>query len=293
MAAAGSARASKDGDDHEFAMSDADFRKIQKLIYQRAGISLTEQKRGLVYARLSRRLRTLGLKDFKSYLDLFDSPSAEAEFSHLINALTTNHTKFFRESHHFDFLRGTAAAQWKQRVTRGEPMKVRIWSAGCSTGEEPYTLAMTLANAFGMSWDWKILATDIDTKVLSHAKRGIYDHTSVASVPTALKNEYLCDVPGNGGVEVDDALKRRIRFNRLNLHEKWPMKGPFDAVFCRNVTIYFDPPTKKRLIQRFISMLRPNGYLFLGHSETLIGKDYDLKPLGKTVYQKVEGVGAG
>ena len=276
----------KDFEGREFAMSEADFQAIKALIYKKVGIALTDQKRGLVYARLTRRLRALGLPNFRSYVDILEGPKANDELSHLINALTTNHTKFFRERHHFDFLRSTAAAEWRARVTRGEPKRLRIWSAGCSTGEEPYTIAMTLAHAFQMEWDWKILATDIDTKVLAHAKRGLYEKDTVRDVPPALKHKYL-QLIETGQAEVDAALKSRIRFNRLNLHDLWPMRGPFDVIFCRNVTIYFDPPTKRNLIQRYVEMIKPGGFLFLGHSETLAGREFHLESLGQTIYRKI------
>ncbi|WP_019960148.1 CheR family methyltransferase [Woodsholea maritima] len=272
-------------ENREFAMSEADFQKIKTFIYDRAGISLSDQKRGLVYARLTRRLRDLGLTTFKAYLDYLAEGQDNQEFSNLVNALTTNHTKFFRERHHFDFLRGTAAAQWRKQLTRGAPSKIRIWSAGCSTGEEPYTIAMTMAHAFDLDFDWKILATDIDTTVLSHAKRGQYSVDTARDIPAQVKHRYMRSL-GQDLIEVDKQLQSHIRFNRLNLHGNWPMKGPFDAIFCRNVTIYFDPPTKNKLIQRFIQLLPPGGFLFLGHSETLASRDLDLEPLGRTVYQR-------
>lgn len=271
----------------EFRMRDSDFRTIVEAIYAHAGIVIGDHKRELVYSRLARRLRRLGLSDFETYLARFDGPAGAEERDHLINALTTNHTHFFRESHHFDHVRDVAVKHWQERAAKTGDRKIRIWSAGCSSGEEPYSLAMTLADALGRSagWDWKILATDIDTNVLDDARRGEYPKGAVRDVPKRLQSAYLKNsAPDGSMVRVQESAKSHLVFNRLNLHGAWPMKGQFDLIFCRNVTIYFDGPTKNKLVKRFAENLKPDGWLYLGHSESVLGGTAGLQPVGRTIY---------
>ncbi|WP_291843536.1 protein-glutamate O-methyltransferase CheR [Maricaulis sp.] len=271
----------------EFRMRDSDFRTIADAIYTHAGIVIGDHKRELVYSRMARRLRQLGLANFETYLGRFDGPHGAEERDHLINALTTNHTHFFRESHHFEHVRDIAVKHWQARAAKTGDRRIRIWSAGCSSGEEPYSLAATLAEALGQGggWDWRILATDIDTNVLAHAKRGEYPVGAVRDVPKTLQRNHFQPSARDGAmVRASAAIRSRITFNRLNLHGDWPMKGQFDLIFCRNVTIYFDGPTKNRLVKRFTESLKPDGWLYLGHSESVLGGTAGLHPVGRTIY---------
>ena len=268
----------------EFSMTDTDYSFISKTVYDECGIVLSDQKKDMVYSRIARRIRALKLQDFATYLKYLQN-NKDAEFGEFINAITTNLTYFFREPHHFDFLKKTVIPEMK--VNHRIDKRVRIWSAGCSTGMEPYSIAMTTANAFPNDWDFKILATDLDTNVLATAREGIYQGESVAGIDDALlKSYFLHDVQGER-YKAKDSIKKPITFKQLNLLEPWPMKGEFDVIFCRNVVIYFDLETKNRLFERYAELLRPNGYLILGHSETLRREVSMFKPLGGTIYQKV------
>ena len=268
----------------EFSMTEADYSFISKAVYDECGIVLSDQKKDMVYSRLARRIRALKLTDFSSYLRYLEQ-NKESEFSEFINAITTNLTYFFREPHHFDFLKNTLIPEMKKNHKVDK--RVRIWSAGCSTGMEPYSIAMTTLKAFPAGWDFKILATDLDTHVLETAKKGIYQGESVAGIDdNLLKSYFLNDAQGER-YKAKDSIKNLITFKQLNLLEPWPMKGEFDVIFCRNVVIYFDLETKNRLFERYAELLRPNGYLILGHSETLGRGVSQFKPLGGTIYQKV------
>jgi chemotaxis protein methyltransferase CheR len=276
----------------EFELTDKDFARIQAILKQRSGIDVGEGKRLLVYGRLARRLRALGLRGFKEYLELIEDPSG-GEAKEFLNALTTNVTEFFRESHHFDFLRERVIPE--SLAFHGEP-RLRIWSSACSTGEEPHSIAMTLMRAGILdSWDARILATDIDSDVLRHAQRGVYSEDKVKKLkPEWLK--YFLKGQGNqrGSVRVKPELQEIITFRELNLLGQWPLRGPFDLIFCRNVVIYFDIPTRESLVKRFVSLLRPGGYLFMGHSESLAaGSSRELEPCGKTAYRKRSDGGNG
>ena len=273
-------------EEREFAFSDADFRSLSQLAYQHAGIVLAETKRNLVYSRLSRRLRALGIGSFREYREYLAENNAEME--NFINSISTNLTKFFRESHHFDHLRKNVAATYaKKRPADG---RLRVWSAGCSTGEEPHTIGMVLKHEIHdiHRHDAKILATDIDTEVVRKASSGLYQMESLSDVP----KEYRSYFTSNGeegrkaGVMVDDAVRQLITFRQLNLLGPWPFRGLFDAIFCRNVMIYFDMPTKTALIDRFIEQIKPGGWLYIGHSESLIGSHPKLKIVGRTIYQR-------
>jgi chemotaxis protein methyltransferase CheR len=269
----------------EFSFSDADFRALAQVAYQATGISLSESKRNLLYSRLSRRLRQLGLESFAAYRALLDSDTAEIES--FINSISTNHTKFFREAHHFDHLRTHVALPFAQGARAGAARRLRIWSAGCSSGEEPYTTAVVLKREIPdfVAHDVKILATDIDTEVLAKAARGYFAANACEDVPREYQEFFRSDT-GHDRVSVVDGVREAVAFRRLNLMDEWPFRGPFDAIFCRNVMIYFDAPTKTRLIERFTQMIRPGGWLYIGHSESLIGSHPGLQSLGRTVYRR-------
>jgi chemotaxis protein methyltransferase CheR len=280
-------RSNRNDTEREFLMRDSEFKMIAKIIYEFAGIVLKDQKKELVYSRLARRIRVLNLPDFASYIDRLKGPHKDEEHGHLINALTTNHTHFFREAHHFDHIGRDAFKAWTERAKKTGNKKLSMWSAGCSTGEEPYTLAMSVAHAFRSQpgWDWKILATDIDTKVLDHAKKGIYKADIAKSVPPEIRTKYLDKIQGDPThIQIAASLRSRLQLNRLNLLGPWPMKKKFDVIFCRNVMIYFDGPTKEQLVDRFIDMLAPDGFLYLGHSESVLGSKAKIQTIGRTIY---------
>ncbi|RMH52918.1 MAG: chemotaxis protein CheR [Alphaproteobacteria bacterium] len=267
----------------EIPLPDAAFRAIAARIHALTGIVLRDHKRQMVSTRLGRRLRALGLADYDSYLALLDGPQGAAETVELINALTTNLTSFFREAHHFADLRAAVIAP---RIA-ARAGRLRIWSAGCSTGEEPYSIQMTMleAGALDRPWDYRLLATDLDSAVLARAEAGVYAADRLAGVPPALRAGAFRARP-DGSFEVVPALKAAVRFRRLNLLDPWPFRGPFDAIFCRNVLIYFDAATKAALVDRFAEMLTPDGTLYLGHSESLLGDHPRLRPCGRTIYRR-------
>ena len=267
----------------EFLLTDNDFKAISSQVYDACGIVLAEHKREMVYSRLARRIRHHKLKSFREYLGFLDE-NKEQEFSEFINAITTNLTSFFREPHHFNYLKNTIVP--KLLVGNAKQKRVRVWSAGCSTGEEPYTIAMTLHGLFPPDWDVKILATDLDSNVLAKAQAGTYTAANVNGLDKShLKRWFLKSHDGEL-YKVKPELQKNIFFKRLNLLQSWPMKGQFDVIFCRNVVIYFDKPTKDELFKRYHDLLTNTGYLFLGHSETL-GKDHkEFKNLGQTIYQR-------
>ena len=269
----------------EFPMTDQDFQRIAKLAGQYTGIVLGEQKRDMVYGRIARRVRKLQLVSFCSYLDYLEGNLKE-ELSNFINVITTNLTSFFRENHHFDYLLKTVLKEVKKK--NGASKKVRIWSAGCSTGMEPYSIAMTLQK-FGIpsDWDVKILATDLDSEVLAKATSAIYSSTEVDGLEEQTIKNYFQRNDVRKEVKIKDKVSQYLHFKRLNLLESWPMKGPFDFIFCRNVVIYFDKPTQKVLFDRYAEMLDLGGYLFIGHSENLHGISDRFENLGNTIYRKV------
>jgi chemotaxis protein methyltransferase CheR len=274
----------------EFDFSEADFRGLAQLAYDRAGIALADSKRNLVYTRLSRRLRALGFSSFRQYRDYLDGPDGEQEMERFINSISTNHTKFFREGHHFDHFRTHVAAPFAQSSRGAAGRRLRVWSAGCSSGEEPHTIAVVLKREITDvdRHDVRILATDIDTDVLAKAARGEYAASAIDDVPVTYRSFFpLKDDGGpNAKAFIDAEVQALISFRRLNLIEPWPFRGPFDAIFCRNVMIYFDNATKTSLVDRFAKMLRPNGWLYLGHSETLIGPHPGLRLVGRTIYRR-------
>lgn len=268
-------------------LSEADFRYIKGLIDEHAGIQITEQKRSMVLGRLAKRVRTLQLPSITAYCDLLRK-APERELSELISALTTNVTAFFRESHHFSFLaeRIIPDLLLRNRSTR----RIRIWSAGCSSGEEPYSIAMTVLEALpaGQSWDFKVLATDLDQQIIEIGREGLYRREKLDPIPVQRRRRWF---RGGSGLQADrvwvgEELREHVRFVPLNLMGHWPMKGPFDVIFCRNVIIYFDKSRKERLIGRFANMLPAGGHLFIGHSESLHGLTDQFRPIGKTIYRK-------
>jgi chemotaxis protein methyltransferase CheR len=266
------------------ALGDREFRRICALIRERAGIELGESKRLLCQTRLIRRLRVLGLSDYAEYVALLDDPDSD-EHVELVNALTTNVTSFFRENHHFELLASTILPPLAQPGRR-----IRLWSAGCSTGEEPWSLAMVVDEVLGgrRDLDVKILATDIDTQVLATARAGVYGEEQVAPVSTARRQRYLArgTGPNRGLWRIQDELRGLVRFNPLNLFEPWPMRGSFDTILCRNVIIYFDVPNKLRLIRGFHTKLGAGGHLMLGHSESMPGEVSGFTSCGRTAYRK-------
>ena len=270
----------------EFRFTRDDFDYLRKLVTETTGIIAGEDKYTMYYSRLARRLRKLGLSDFGEYRR-FLNDNKDVELIELVNSVTTNLTSFFRENHHFEFITDTIVPALKKRGDR----RIRIWSAGCSTGEEPYSLAITLARAIPdyQRWDIRILATDLDSNVVSKAASGIYDISRVDGMDQSLLKQYFRRGTGTneGYVRVKPELQSLISFQQLNLLHSWPINDPMDFIFCRNVVIYFDKPTKEKLVDRYASQLLDDGYLFMGHSESLYKSTQRFKLLGKTIYQKV------
>jgi chemotaxis protein methyltransferase CheR len=274
-----------------FLLSEKEFDLLRSFIHGQAGIFLGPQKREMLKARLSKRLRALGIPSFQSYYEHLQAtgPAGE-EWVHCINAVTTNVTGFYREAHHFRFLEEKWLPELRARA-ESTPRKLRIWSAGCSTGEEPYSIAMSLCESLGpvaRIWDTRILASDIDTEALQRAHRGVYPMDRLSAVPPDLVPRYFLRGTGNntGLVQVRPTLQAQVAFRRINLMEEpWPIHTRFDAIFCRNVMIYFDRDQQRRLIERFRAFLKEGGLLFLGHSESLHGWAAGLKHVQNTVYQ--------
>jgi chemotaxis protein methyltransferase CheR len=266
----------------EFAYAERDFQRVRGLIRARVGIALNDSKQNMVYNRLVKRLRLLGMASFADYLALLDD-AAHPEWQHFVNALTTNLSAFFREEYHFPIL--------VEHVKALGRTPVRVWSAAASTGEEPYSIAIALCEAFGgLQPPARILATDIDTQVLAHAQRGVYAMERVEQVaPERLKRFFLRGTGANAGhAKVRPELGRLIDYRRLNLTEDgWDLERRFDAVFCRNVMIYFDKATQHQVLQRIHRVLAPDGLLFAGHSESFLHAAELFRPAGRTVYRPV------
>ncbi len=268
----------------EFPFTQQDFNFLRTLTRTKTGIVVDDDKFDMFYSRLSRRLRQLKLGSFAEYCALIRSGDEEEE-RHLINAITTNLTAFFRENHHFEFLANTIVPAFLQRGGR----EFNIWSSGCSTGEEPYSLAMTLLEAgLPARAKVKLAATDLDSNVLATARAGVYDLARVEGISTARKKQWFLKGSGanSGKVRVKDDLKKLIVFSQLNLMSDWRMP-PQEVIFCRNVIIYFDKETKRRLADRYADALAPGGYLVIGHSESLYKVSERFESLGNTVYRKI------
>ncbi len=271
-------------------LSEGDFLRLSTFIQQELGIKMPPAKKALLESRLQKRLRALGCGTFSEYCDaLFGPGGMERELVFMLDLVTTNKTDFFRESHHFDLL----VKSILPAVASGPGRRVSLWSAGCSTGEEPYTLAMVLSEFAsgrpGLGFDFEILATDVSTRVLEAACKGIYKEERLAPVPEAFRRRYFLRSRdrSSGLVRVAPEAREKVRFARLNLmDEEFPVEGPFDIIFCRNVIIYFDRETQERLMWKFCSHLKAGGYLFLGHSETLSGLGLPLTKVGASVYMK-------
>ena len=275
----------------ENALSDNLFQKFSELVYQKCGINLHEGKKALLQARLNKRLRASGLSSYRDYYQYLTTRGDDQELREFLDCISTNLTYFFRESQHFGFLDEVFLPELIEKKRREHSNRIRIWSAGCSTGEEPYSLAMCVASHLKEvgQWDFRILATDISTRVLDVATRGVYGPDKVEKVPPALRQRYFrrCDRNGaNGDYEVSPLLKSIVTFRRLNLKEPFPFKGPFDCVFCRNVMIYFDKPTQENLIRKMAGYLDHGGHLFVGHSESLMGLDHPLTYVRPAIYRK-------
>lgn len=271
-------------EEREFAFSERDFRFLADLANQKTGIQISDKKRDMVYSRISRRVRALGLRDFSQYCDLLKGPDGDSEIGNLVNAITTNLTHFFRENHHFEHLRKELLEPMQAQGAK----KLRIWSAGCSSGMEPYSIAMTVK--YGLrnlaAWDARVLATDIDTNMLDRGRCGQYTIEEYNNIPVV----YRADVQKNSNGEtiaMSEDLKQLIAFKHLNLLEQWPMRGLFDAIFCRNVVIYFDKETQTRLFSRMADLLSPDGWLYIGHSENLSKVTDRFELVGRTIYRRV------
>jgi chemotaxis protein methyltransferase CheR len=273
-----------------FSLSQASFAYIAQLAYADFGLNLKESKKDLVHSRLTRRLRKLGMSSFEQYCDFLRSRDGQTERMHLLSALTTNVTQFFREAHHFKLLEEEILPKAKRSIGNG--VRYRIWSAGCSAGQEPYSIAASVLKAMpdAAKFDLKILATDVDPNILATGQQGCYSADEQGSIPEKYR-QLLCGETGPKGFEIPQQTKDLITFAELNLVKDWPMPGKFDVIFCRNVAIYFDKPTQSRIWAGFHEKLNPGGYLFIGHSERLSADiTRHFRSVGVTAFQK-DGAG--
>jgi len=270
----------------EYELSNDDFQHIRRLVHQRLGIALADGKRELVYGRLCRRLRALQLRTFSSYLQRVESDVA-GELQHFCNAITTHLTAFFRERHHFEFLAQQLLPALAHR--RGAARRMRFWCAGCSSGEEPYSIAMVLLENLRhlRDWDIRILATDIDTDVLRHARAGHYSRERLAKLAPERVQRWFQPGPDPRHLMVREQLKQLVRFRALNLMDQWPMRGPIDVIFCRNVMIYFDRETQRQIVARMAALQRPDDHLILGHSESLLQVSQHYQLLRDTIHRRL------
>lgn len=276
-----------------FSISKSEFDLFRELIYRQTGISLADHKRELIVSRLSRRLRTLKLNSFAEYFDYLNDPAAgETEMNQLVNRITTNKTDFYREKHHFDFMTEAVLPELVAEKGAVGQKRIRAWSSASSTGEEPYTIAITLCEFFAdkPGWDVKLLATDLDTEVLAHASRGVYAPDRVAPVPKNLLSKYFDRVSDNGqpAFKAKSNLRQLLTFRKFNLmSETFPFKVQLDFIFCRNVMIYFNMEDKVKLLTKFHKVLKPKGYILVGHSESLMMVKHLFRYVKNTVYQKI------
>jgi len=266
-------------------MDSATFKRLREIVYENSGISLKETKEAMVTARVSKRMRALGITTHKEYLYYLEQESGSDEITHFLDVIATNVTSFFREAQHFDFLKNRLR-QWRADGKK----KIRVWSAAASTGQEPLSIGMTILDTLGCyPCDFKILATDISTRALVLAQRGVFEKKQIENIPTALQSRFFKPVRDTDGglYQVGDELSRCIIYRRLNLSRPpFPMRGELDIVFCRNVMIYFDPETRADLVNEIYRLLLPGGYLFTGHAESLISLNTAFKCIRPTVYQK-------
>jgi len=274
-------------EDREFIMTARDYETIAGMMMREAGIYLGDNKASLVYSRLAKRLRVLGMNRFADYCALVSAPEGREELQAMVAALTTNVTRFFREPHHFEHLKTRLLPSLIAAAKGGA--KLRLWSAACSSGQEPYSIALTLLSLLpdAAKYDIRILATDIDPNVLAAGAEGIYDAETVEAVPTALcKNWFAPLHDGTRRLRIAEEARALVSFRRLNLIGNWPMTGKFQAVFCRNVVIYFEPETQEKIWSRIVPLLDPQGALYIGHSERVIGSaQASLRSDGITVYR--------
>ena len=272
--------------EREFEFRDQDFLALRQLVKDMTGINLADSKRELVYGRVSRRLRVLGLSTFAQYREILEARDT-AELNEFCDAMTTNLTAFFREAHHFEYLRDEFL---RPRAAAGGSRRLRLWSSACSSGEEPYSMAMTVCEALPdwKQWDIKILATDLDSQMLARAARGVYAADRMRGVSPQRLQRFFRERPGGSGpaYEVIADLRHLITFKPLNLMHPLPMSGPLDAIFCRNVVIYFDKDTQRELFERIAGVQRPDDLLFLGHSETLFKVSDKYALIGKSMYRR-------
>ena len=269
----------------DYSITPKEFEQFRALIYQECGINLNDSKKTLLVSRLSKRLRTLELDSFQEYYDMVSGQTESDEFTLLLDLVSTNKTDFFREPKHFDFLREQIMP------TLQSSRRIRVWSSASSSGEEPYTIAMTLYDSGPDPdrWDFKILASDISTRVLARAASGVYEEERVRELPPDVVTRHFLRGKGEraGMIKVKPHLTQMVRYRRINLmDENFPIKAPLDLIFCRNVMIYFDRPTQAQLVNKFYRYLKPGGYLFIGHSESLQRLDQPFKAIAPTIYQK-------
>jgi chemotaxis protein methyltransferase CheR len=281
-----------------FQIDQADFQLVRSVVYNHCGISFSEDKMALVQARITKQMRASGFSSAKEYLQRVIADQTGSIFSEFIDAISTNLTCFFREEEHFKYLSDTVLPAMLARKQRAGSGQILSWSAACSSGEEPYSMAITLLEAVDRApigpktWDIRILATDISTKMLAAARTGVYKESALSAVRPTFRARYFTETfeTDNGVrlVRVAPALRELVRLRHLNLIDTWPFKGPFDFIFCRNVMIYFDKPTQEKLIERFWNCLRPGGLLFTGHSESLMCIAHRFSSCQASIYQKPE-----
>jgi len=271
-------------------ITDREFSQLRNLVYDRFGINLTEEKRSLLVGRLQKLLRSTGHMTFKSYYEYLSIDKTGKAIDELINRISTNYSYFYREEAHFNYFKKTALPELVKKQVNCKSKDIRIWSAGCSTGEEPYMLVMLMLEHLGMdykSWSAGVFATDISNRVLEIARKGVYPDDRADKVPAGLKQKYFMPI-GNYQIGVSDRVKTDVTLRRFNLMNKeFPFKQPFHMIFCRNVMIYFDKPTREALIKRFYKYVEPGGYFFIGHSETLGREQKLFKYVMPACYQRI------
>jgi len=278
----------------EFELTPRDFAAIAAILMDEAGISLSDGKANLVYSRLAKRLRLLGLRNFGDYVALVRGPQGVEERQAMIAALTTNVTRFFREPHHFEHLKTVILPPLLTKAQQGN--KIRLWSAACSSGQEPYSMALTLLSLLpdAPKYDIRILATDIDPNMLAAGEAGLYDSSHTEAVPAALRSRWFVPAhDGTGRLQIGPEARALVSFRKINLIGNWPMRGKFQAIFCRNVVIYFDNPTQEKIWSRILPLLDPGGALYIGHSERVSGPaETSLRGDGITIYRPITAKGA-